>query len=239
VVIVHRHARAAALLRPEHTGRRERVEGEAPLGDAPVVLAVAGGSLGAIGRAALGVDHLEVGRFLAQLVLREAAWRLLLGGQSTVVQEAHMRGVDVALEDLQPVARQLRCADRRFGFRVHVRFEIRQGWRRRPRAHIRPHDAAALLSPICRGLDLCLEVRLGWFVGHVDAVAVGVEFPAVIDAAQAALFVAPEKQRGATVRAVLVHQADFAIAIAEGDQLFAEQKYAQRVRVRRRKLRGK
>ena len=76
--------------------------------------------------------------------------------------------------------------------------------------------------------DLVLEVVLLRLVHHVDAGAGDVELPAVIDAAQAAFLVAPEVQRGATVRAEFVDQADAAFAVAERDQVLAEQADADR-----------
>src|SRR5262249_4886691 len=80
VRVVHGHARAAALLGAEHAGRGEGIEGEAPLGDAPVGLVVGGAwTSSAVGRAAFGVDDLEVGGFDAQLELGEAARDLVFG----------------------------------------------------------------------------------------------------------------------------------------------------------------
>src|SRR5262249_43554709 len=60
----------------------------------------------------------------------------------------------------------------------------------------------------------------------IHAIAGHIELPAVIDAAQAARLVAAEKQRGTTVRTAMVHHADPAVAVAEGDELFAEQHQA-------------
>ena len=64
-------------------------------------------------------------------------------------------------------------------------------------------------------MDLVAE-RLG-FVHLLDAAAVGGEFPAVVDAAQPALFVASEPQGGAAMRAILVDEADLAVAVAKCD----------------------
>ena len=104
------------------------------------------------------------------------------------------------------------------------------------RAHVDPDDAAALAGRVRHGFDFGPEIRLGGLIGHVDAVAGGVELPAVVDAAQAGFFVAAEEQRGAAVRAVVLEQADLAVGIAEGDELFAEQHDAARVAVRLRQL---
>jgi hypothetical protein len=50
----------------------------------------------------------------------------------------------------------------------------------------------------------------------------------VIDAAQATLLVAAEEQRGAAVRAAMIHHADAAGAVAEGQKLLAQQHEAGR-----------
>ena len=75
------------------------------------------------------------------------------------------------------------------------------------------------------------EVLVRRQVGHLQAIAGGVELPAVIDAAQAALFIATEEQRGAAVRAAMIEDADAARAVAEGDQPFAKQHQAQRIAI--------
>ncbi len=62
----------------------------------------------------------------------------------------------------------------------------------------------------------------------IEAIAFDVEFPAVIDAAQAAFLVAPEIQRDAAVRTEFVEQPDAAVAVAEGDEVLAEQADADR-----------
>lgn len=77
---------------------------------------------GAVRHAARGIDHLEVGRLLAQLVLRERALGLVFWVQAAVVQEADVSGVDVTFQDLQPVAFQLKCSRR--GAYEHVGFKI-------------------------------------------------------------------------------------------------------------------
>jgi hypothetical protein len=70
------------------------------------------------------------------------------------------------------------------------------------------------------------EILVGRQARHIHAIARHIELPAVIDAAQAALLVAAEKQRRAAVRTAMVHDADAAIRVAEGNQFFAEQHQA-------------
>ncbi len=132
-----------------------------------------------------------------------------------------MGDVDIALKSLQIVTALIvmKSADlmrRQFG-------EQEIGKRRRLglRSHVGPDDAAGLARRISDVADHLAEVRiaLGRCLEHL---AGHVKLPAVIDAAQAALFVAAIDQRGATVRAEFVHQPDAALGIAEGDQGFAE-----------------
>ena len=107
----------------------------------------------------------------------------------------------------------------------------RAGWCCR-RAHIDPDHAAQLVGRIRLDADAFLEVAVGRLAGHVDALAGGVELPAVVDAAQAALLVATEEQRRAAVRTERADHADLAVGVAEGDQVFAQGARANRVAVR-------
>src|SRR6185437_11721726 len=68
-------------------------------------------------------------------------------------------------------------------------------------------------------------------VGLIDAVTVDVVFPAVIDTANAAFLIAAEEERGAAMRAAMIHDADAASRVAEGDQLFTEEHEAHRVAI--------
>ena len=98
-------------------------------------------------------------------------------------------------------------------------------------AHVGPDEARALDHLVGLGLDAVLEVLRRRHVRHVEAVAFDVELPAVIDAAQAAFLVAAEEQRGAAVRAAMLHDADPAVGVAEGDELLAEQQEPHRLAV--------
>ena len=147
--------------------------------------------------------------------------RQVVGIDVARMQVAEMRGVDLALERLQPVAVALDEADLDL---VLGHVEDLEGRQRRylcALAHVDPDDAGALHRLVGFRLHLLLEARRRQ-ARHVQAVAGDIELPAVIDAANAALLVAPEEQRGAAVRAAVVHHADPAVAVAEGDQLLAE-----------------
>src|SRR5207237_10934837 len=62
------------------------------------------------------------------------------------------------------------------------------------RAHPDPDEAARLSSRVGPGLLPQPLRRAGRFRRHVDDVAFDVEFPAMVEAAQAALFVAAERE---------------------------------------------
>src|SRR5712671_4867029 len=70
-----------------------------------------------------------------------------------------------------------------------------------------------------------LHRRIGGLIGHVHAVAVDVEFPTMVDAAQPALLVAAEEHRRPPVRAIGIDQANAVVAVAEGDQILAEESH--------------
>ncbi len=142
------------------------------------------------------------------------------------MQKAEMRGVDVAFERLQPIAVTLSQGDVAVVRLGHGRLDIRQGRRRCALSHIDEHQAAALGGLVCgrlyaRGISgLVRQVRL------IEAIAVHVEFPAVISAANAVVLIAAQEQRGQTVRAQMIHDADAAAGIAERNQLLPEQHQA-------------
>ena len=77
--------------------------------------------------------------------------------------------------------------------------------------HVDPNQAAVDGRRISREVNLVFEVALGGFGRHVDAVAVDIKFPAMIDTANAALLVASEVEGGAAVRAVSLDDRDFVI----------------------------
>src|ERR1700690_3141650 len=81
-----------------------------------------------------------------------------------------------------------------------------------------PDEPAAFPRRVRLDSHLALEERVRGLRRHIDAVAGAIEFPAVIDATQTALFVAPEEQRRAPVRAVRGDETDFAVRITEGNE---------------------
>ena len=121
------------------------------------------------------------------------------------MQEAEMRGVDVALEPLQPVAGALGQHRLQFAFIQQGGFDHRH-WRRfGAGAHVDPDQAGAFGDAVGLGFYLLPEVLVGRQVGHVDAVAIGVELPAVVDAADAAVLIPAIEQGGTAVWVAAVH----------------------------------
>src|SRR5204863_9676470 len=91
------------------------------------------------------------------------------------------------------------------------------------RAEIGPDDAAELRRRVGGDLDVVLELMLRGLVQLIDAIPLHVEFPAVIDASEAAFLIAPEKQRDPAVRAELVDQSYAAAAVAERNEVLAQE----------------
>ena len=73
--------------------------------------------------------------------------------------------------------------------------------------------------------DLVPEVALGRFIGHVHALALHIELPAVIYTAQPVLLIPSKEERSALVRTVVPEQTDRAAAIPEGDQILTQEPY--------------
>src|SRR5579864_7530247 len=127
------------------------------------------------------------------------------------MQNPDMRGIEIALDRLQPIAAPLHEAQLHAALRSEEAFEMRQIPRRAVAvAHIDPDHAVMLFRQIGLGFDLVEKLLAGGDVELVDAIAVDVVFPAVIDAANAVLFVAAIEERSAAMRAALIHDADAA-----------------------------
>src|SRR5207248_9224633 len=78
--------------------------------------------------------------------------------------------------------------------------------------------------------------RLAW---HIDALAAGIELPAVVHAAQAAFLVATEEEGRPTMRTIRVDNADLTVGISKSDEILAQCAGANRVAVGLRQLVGK
>jgi hypothetical protein len=73
---------------------------------------------------------------------------------------------------------------------------------------------------------------VGRFRRGIDDASVEVELPTVEEAAQSAVFVAREHERGAAMWAKLLHHSDATVAAAKGNEVFAKQANLLRCAVR-------
>src|SRR5690606_15521118 len=170
------------------------------------------------------------------VALRALEQRVVL--QPAGVQERDVAGVDAALEGLQPVA-LLQALGGVGLLRGHQReLELRQRRLAGRIPHVGPEDVADLDQRVRGELDVLAEARVVRLRGDLDALAGDVVLPAVVGAAQAALLVAAEPQRGAAVGAELVDQAVAAVAVAERDEPLRQQLEPDRGAVVLRELLG-
>ena len=127
---------------------------------------------------------------------------------------------------LGPVALLQLLGDVAVGGRDGGEIHLRQRRHMLRRTEVGPDVVAPLAHRIGGDLHPRQQAVVGRPVlGHrrnVQAVAVHVELPAVVGAAQAAVLVAAKEQVGAPVRTARLDQADAALAVAEGEQVFAE-----------------
>ena len=91
------------------------------------------------------------------------------------------------------------------------------------RPHPDPHDASSFDHRIGRHRPALGQLATVFLGGNIDALAIHIEFPAVIDAAQSTLLVAPEIQLGAPMRAVRIEHADAVVAVSERHQVFPQE----------------
>src|SRR5256714_3001955 len=143
-----------------------------------------------------------------------------------------MRGVDAALQCLQPVAFLDDLADMAAFCRNLRPGKFGRGRHLVGRAEIGPDEATELDRRIGSDVDVLLELVLRRLIELVEAIAFDVELPAVIDAPETTFLVASEEQRHPAMRAEFVDQTDPAVAVAERDEILAEQSDAGRRTVR-------
>ena len=77
---------------------------------APMHLAVRFGPIGAVHRAPVGVGDLVLGRAVGDGVARRMPFLEILGLDVAGMEEAEMRGVDIAFQALQPIGLALQHA---------------------------------------------------------------------------------------------------------------------------------
>ncbi|MNK84193.1 hypothetical protein D3C87_1040340 [compost metagenome] len=209
-----------------HAQRRQHGAGHAAEGAAVFERADRGDRHAGLGALEAHVGHLTHERH--ELRAAEAA-----------VQHGHVEGVGHVLVVLQPVARNdLRpaAADAvAVGFQglavVHG-FEAVVAWQHGlllGRAEVGPDQAVLLLHRVPGLAHAAAAARTAiGFAGLVDAVALHVEHPAVVAAADAFFFHAPVVERRSAVRAAPVHEARATFLVAEQDEVFAQHAHLAR-----------
>ncbi|MNS70331.1 hypothetical protein D3C72_1036730 [compost metagenome] len=133
-----------------------------------------------------------------------------------------MRGVDAHLERLQPVAFEQALEREGVGVGRDEAVEVGEG-RGLALADVREDDAGLLDHRVGRLLDAAAQLAGGGLGRSFQAVALGVEQPAVEGAADAAVFQPAEGQVGAAVRAVAVEHAELAALVAEQHEVLAHE----------------
>src|SRR6185312_14835650 len=129
--------------------------------------------------------------------------------------------IDLPFEDLRPIAADpyFRRTDAGIGSRRKGRrLELAHFF---GRPHVGPNKPAGFTCGIGFVLDPFRNEAVGGLGRHFHDVAFNVEFPAVIEATQAALLVARKYQRRAPVRTVLVENANTALAITKYNEILS------------------
>ncbi len=142
------------------------------------------------------------------------------------MQIIQVRGIADAVQGLQIVALQKTLGDVNLLLR-HA--EPGVGGKHRhlfSRSHKSENDSARLDTGIRGMMNLVLQLAAGRLRRGFEHMAFDVVLPTVIDAPQAAFFVAAEKQRSAAMGTVFAEQSDLSSSIAESDEVFAEQTHA-------------
>src|SRR3954468_11488999 len=139
------------------------------------------------------------------------------------MQARRMRRVDLPFHDLRPVAGKIDLDDADLGLRRRRPGRSLELRHLVPWPHIDPDEPAGFLRRVSLVPHLLGEAAFGRFGRHFEHVAVHVELPAVIEAAQSAFFVAPEYERGFAVWAIFPQDSDPAVGVAKGYKILAEQ----------------
>src|SRR5690242_9136290 len=152
------------------------------------------------------------------------------------MEKRHVTGIDFAFDVLEIIAvlKSLVYVDVILWNQRPL--ELRQFRHNLLRTHICPDHTASFAGWIGRLTDLLFEAALDRLVRHINALAIHIEFPAVINAAQPVLFVAAEKQRCAPMRTVARQKSHFAVGIAKHNQMFRKNSETNRRTIRFRQL---
>ena len=239
--VVHRHPGVGVAGIRRQIARRQRVVRHEELGHAPVQFPFSGMARRAEQHPGRMAQHREARR----RVLRDPAQprharrfvvaapqrrgtRLVQANALAVadagVQKGKVRRVQAALAGLRPVALLELLGDEPLLRWHREKLEVRQRWRVL-RAEPGPDNATGFrdLQRANAGARLHPLGNGRFDIGHIHAAPIGVELPAVVGAAQAARLHAPEEEMRAAMRAPRSDDADAPGAVAERDELLAEE----------------
>ena len=132
-----------------------------------------------------------------------------------------MRGVDLAFQRLQPVAVEERAHEQPVFLAIIEELVVGQE-RRLVRAQIREDHAAALDARVGEMTHFVFVRALRRLGRHLEHAARDVEEPAVVEAAQAAVFDSAVAEIGAAMRAQKAEQSRPAGIVAEENEILAE-----------------
>src|ERR671911_37283 len=85
------------------------------------------------------------------------------------------------------------------------------------RAQVGVDHASGLVGRVSGVMELFSEITVSGFCRRLEHIAVNIVFPTMIDAAQAAFFVAAVEQRRSAVGALLADQTDASLSVPKGN----------------------
>src|SRR5262249_28882501 len=178
-----------------------------PLRDAPIVVAVLGIAARAHVESAGALRHLEHGLSVTQVVLIAlCTLEERISAQLAAVQEGNVARIDAALHRLQPIAFLQTLGRETLLTRNGRKLPLWQGWALVRRPHVGPKPPAAFNQRIGFELDFAAKAAFLRLGRNLDALAGVIILPAMVGTAQAALLVATEPKRYASMRAELIDQ---------------------------------
>src|ERR1043166_3152863 len=100
------------------------------------------------------------------------------------------------------------------------------------RAHVGEDDARGFPARISGVAYFVFERAPRRFRRRVEHVSFDVVFPAVVNAGQAAFFIAAKEERSAAMRAMLGQKSDASVTVAKRNQVFSEKTNSSRRAIR-------
>ena len=110
-----------------------------------------------------------------------------------------MRGVQVTLKGLQPVAIPLHYLNFDLDFRAHRRLELRKNRDLMLWSHKDPNKIIFLKNAVSTCLHAFIEIRKRWHVRRLQPKTTHIEFPAMVKATNTAISLRPSKREAPPV----------------------------------------